>query len=221
MPLVIGAIPFGILFGVLALTAGLPWWAAQGMSAFVFAGSSQFIAVGLIAQGTAFPFIVLTTFIVNLRHALYGASVANYLRELPQGWRALLAFGMTDESYATAIVHYRDGARGDATAVHKHWYFLGANLVMFVPWQLSTATGFWIGSALGDPLALGLDFVLPVVFIAILIPQLKTRSALAAALVAGAVAVLTAALPNKLGLLLAIAAGIAAGIGMERWNSHS
>jgi predicted branched-subunit amino acid permease len=92
---------------------------------------------------------------------------------------------------------------------------------MFVFWQLDTAAGYWIGSALGDPLALGFDFVLPVVFIAILVPQLTSRSTLLAALTAGAVAVLAAALPSKLGLLLAIAAGIAAGMVTERWNSHS
>ncbi len=209
-PLIIGAVPFGILYGVVCLTAGMPWWAAQAMSAFVFAGSAQFIAAGLVGQGTPFPFIVLTTFIVNLRHGLYGASIAPYLRGLPATWRAFLAFGMTDESYATTIVHYRDETRGDATA--KHWYFLGANVAMYVFWQFDTALGYWIGTALGDPLALGLDFVLPVVFIAILVPQLKSRSTILSALAAGVVAVLAAGLPNKLGLLIAIAAGILAGI---------
>jgi 4-azaleucine resistance transporter AzlC len=210
LPLVIGAVPFGILFGILCLTADVPWWAAQAMSACVFAGAAQFIAAGLIAQGTPFPLIVLTTLIVNLRHALYGASVAPYLRGLPSAWRAFLAFGLTDESYATVILHYRDSARGDGTT--KHWYFLGANTVMFILWQLDTMLGYWIGTTIGDPLALGLDFVLPTVFIAILIPQLTSRSTILAALVAGTVAVLTFGLPNKLGLLVAIAAGIFAGM---------
>jgi len=218
-PLVLGAIPFGILFGVLALTAGLPYWATQAMSALVFAGSSQFIAAGLIAQGTAFPLIVLTTFVVNLRHALYGASVAEYVRRLPKRWRALLAFGMTDESFAVSVIHYRDSARGDAA--FKHWYFLGANLAMFVPWQISTAVGFSIGAALGDPLALGLDFALPVVFIAILIPQLRVRADLFSAIVAGAVAIVAVGLPSKLGLLLAIAIGVVIGIGVEAWQLRS
>jgi len=218
-PLIIGAVPFGILYGVICLTAGMPWWAAQAMSAFVFAGSAQFIAAGLLGQGTPFPFIVLTTLIVNLRHALYGASIAPYLRDLSATWRAVLAFGMTDESYATTIVHYRDETRGENA--NKHWYFLGANLAMYVFWQLDCALGYWIGTALGDPLALGLDFVLPVVFIAILIPQLKSRATILAALVAGAMAVLTAGLPNKLGLLIAIAAGIFAGMMTEKWNSRS
>lgn len=219
VPLILGAAPFGILFGILALTAGLPWWAAQAMSAFVFAGASQFIAVGLLSAGTAYPFVVLTTFIVNLRHALYAASVADYLRGLSRAWRVLLAFGLTDESFAVTIVRFR-GETQDAN-MHRHWYFLGANLGMFVPWQLSTALGYALGRAFGDPLALGLDFTLPLVFIAILIPQLRTRAGTLAALVAGLIAVLTFALPNKLGLILAIGAGIAAGVGMEKWISRS
>jgi 4-azaleucine resistance transporter AzlC len=210
LPLIIGAVPFGILFGILCLTAGMPWWAAQAMSAFVFAGSAQFIAAGLIANGTPFPFIVLTTFIVNLRHALYGASVAPYLRGLPAAWRAFLAFGLTDESYATTIVHYRNESKGNPA--NKHWFFLGANVSMFICWQIDTAVGHWIGTALGDPLSLGLDFVLPVVFLAILVPQLKTKSTLVSALVAGGFAVAGMGLPNRLGLLVAIAAGIIAGV---------
>ena len=218
-PLVLGAIPFGILFGVLALTAGLPYWATQAMSVFVFAGSSQFIAVGMIAQAAAFPLIVLTTFVVNLRHALYGASVAEYIGELPKRWRALLAFGMTDESFAVTITRYRDHVRGDAA--FKHWYFLGADLAMFVPWQISTALGFFAGQALGDPLALGLDFAFPVVLIAILIPQLRERTDVVSAIVAGGVAVIASGLAGKLGLLLAMVAGILCGIGLELWKSHS
>lgn len=218
VPLILGAAPFGILFGILALTAGLPWWAAQAMSAFVFAGAAQFIAVGLLSTGTAYPFVVLTTFIVNLRHALYGASVADYLRELPRAWRVLLAFGMTDESFAMAITHFRN-AQGDAA--HKHWYFLGANAILFFPWQLSTALGYGIGRMLGDPLALGLDFTLPLVFIAILIPQLKTRAGIVSTLVAGLVAVLAFGMPNKFGLILSIGMGIAAGVAVERWISRS
>ncbi|HEX7588114.1 MAG TPA: AzlC family ABC transporter permease [Anaerolineae bacterium] len=218
-PLVLGAVPFGILFGVLALTAGLSYWATQSMSIFVFAGSSQFIATGMIALGTAFPLIVLTTFIVNLRHALYGASVAEYIRELPKRWKLLLAFGMTDESFAVTITRYRDPARGDAA--FKHWYFLGANLAMFVTWQISTALGYFAGQALGDPLALGLDFAFPVVLIAILIPQLRERTEVVTALVAGSVAVFAAGLPSRLGLLLAMGVGILCGAGLEIWKSRS
>ena len=220
VPLMIGAIPFGILFGVVALTAHLPWWATQAMSVFVFAGSAQFIAAGMLTAGVAYPVIVLTTFIVNLRHALYSASVAEYVRGLPHAWRAFLAFAMTDESYVVAILHYRDSAR-DGLVSLKHWYFLGANLGLFVPWQIATAVGFTLGNALGDPLALGLDFVFPIACVAMLIPQLKSRIDLTSALVAAVAVIAMLGLPSKLGLLLAIAAGIFVGVGLEEWTSRS
>ncbi len=220
VPLMIGAIPFGILFGVVALTAHLPWWATQAMSVFVFAGSAQFIAAGMLTAGVAYPVIVLTTFIVNLRHALYSASVAEYVRGLPHAWRAFLAFAMTDESYVVAILHYRDSAR-DGLVSLKHWYFLGANLGLFVPWQIATAVGFTLGNALGDPLALGLDFVFPIACVAMLIPQLKSRIDLTSALVAAVAVIVMLGLPSKLGLLLAIAAGIFVGVGLEEWTSRS
>lgn len=218
VPLTIGAIPFGIIFGIISHTADIPWWAAQGMSAFVFAGSSQFIASSLILAGTPYVLIVLTTFIVNLRHALYGASVAEYMTRLPKRWKAFLAYGMTDESFATTIVHYRDA---NISNENKHWYFLGANLGMFIPWQIDTAIGYSIGSAIGDPLALGLDFAMSAVFIAILIPQIRARADVLSALSAGVLAVMLYSLPSKLGLLIAIVVGILVGLGVETWNSRS
>ncbi len=219
LPMLVGVIPFGTLFGVVAFTANIPFWAAQLMSLIVFAGASQFAAVGLLVQGMAMPFIVLTTFVINLRHAFYGASVAGYLNGLHKVWRRVLAFTLTDESYAMTIAHYRDVRRGDPA--FKHWYFLGANFTLYFAWQITTAIGYSVGSMIGDPLALGLDFTLPIVFIAILIPRLASRADLASALVAGTIAVVAFSLPNKLGLLIAIAVGIAVGFGVDKWILRS
>ncbi len=219
LPLSIGVLPFGIIFGVLSLAAGLPWWVPVAMSALVFAGSAQFVAILLLDAGTAYPFIVLTTLVLNLRHALYGASIAEFLRPLSGWWRGLLAFGMTDEAFAIAITHYRN--REEGADKNKHWYFLGAIVGLFVIWVGSSAIGYFVGNAFGDPTALGLDFALPVVFIAILVPQLKTGAGVVAAVVAGAIAVLTLALPNKLGLIVAIGVGMITGLVLELWNSRS
>jgi hypothetical protein len=118
--LVIGATPFGIIFGALAINSGISATGASLMSALVFAGSAQFIATGLVANGAAPSLIVLTTFVVNLRHALYAASLAPFLKHLPQGWLALLGFWLTDdlslsgagvgESYHTPDVLVRSDA---------------------------------------------------------------------------------------------------------------
>lgn len=216
LPLLVGVIPFGVLFGIVAFTANLPWWATLLMSMIVFAGASQFAAVGLLTQGAAAALIVLTTFIINLRHAFYGASVAEYVTGLHKSWQRVLAFTLTDEAYAVSIAHYRDQTRGDPA--FKHLYFIGANLTLYVFWQLTTAVGYFVGQLIGDPLALGLDFTLPVIFIAILIPRLKSRADLVSAVAASLIAVFAFSLPNKLGLLIAIAAGIAVGFGVDKWT---
>ncbi len=216
LPLLVGVVPFGVLFGIVSFTANLPWWAALSMSVIVFAGASQFAAVGLLTQGVAMPLIVLTTFIINLRHAFYGASVAEYLGGLHKAWRRVLAYTLTDESYAVTITHYRDATSGDPAL--KHWYFLGANFTLYIFWQITTAIGYSVGQLIGDPLVLGLDFTLPLVFIAILVPRLKSRADLVSAIVASLIAVFAFPLPNKLGLLIAIAVGIVVGFGVDKWT---
>ena len=109
-PLLIGAAPFGIIYGVLATGAGIPVVMAQAISLIVFAGSAQFIAAQLIGAGASGMVIVLTTFIINLRHALYSASIAPYVKDLPRAWKWVLSYLLTDEAFAVAITHYRDNA---------------------------------------------------------------------------------------------------------------
>lgn len=205
-PLLIGAIPFGIIYGVLAISAGIPVVLAQAISFIVFAGSAQFIAAQLVGAGASGLVIILTTFVVNLRHALYSASVAPHLRELPRRWKWALAYLLTDEAYAVAITHYRN----HAGQPNRHWYFLGAGMGLWTMWQASTALGIFLGSEV--PPEWSLDFALALTFIALVVPALRSRADLAAALTAGVVAVMAHGLPFKLGLILAACAGISAGL---------
>ncbi len=214
-PLVIGGIPFGIIFGALAVARGLSPWAALAMSLFVFAGSSQFIAVGLLWQASV-PVIILTTFVVNLRHALYAASLAPYVRRLPQRWLLPLAAMLTDESFLVTIRRYE---RTD-NSPNKHWYYLGSNLAMYIPWQISTLVGIVFGAIFSDPTRLGLDFAMSATFIGMLVPTIKGRPVLLAVVVAGVTAVVANELPNQIGLFLAAVLGVVAGVLGERvWPS--
>ena len=212
LPLILGAIPFGVLFGALAMSAGMTVAATLGMSLLVFAGSSQFVAMGLFAQGVAVAVIVLTTFIVNLRHALYSASLAPYMRHLPQAWLAPLGFWLTDESFAVVIKRYR--AR-DASP-YKHWYFLGSALAMYGNWQLCTVIGIIAGTQLQGMTDWGLEFAMVVTFIGIVVPMLLTKPMVLAALAAGVVAVLARDWPHQSGLMVAAGAGVAAGVLAQR-----
>jgi 4-azaleucine resistance transporter AzlC len=208
---VVGVIPFGIIFGAVAVTSGVSPGGALAMSAIVFAGSSQFIAAGLVAGGAPLLVIVLTTLVVNLRHALYAASLAPHVKHLPQRWLAPLGFWLTDESYVVTIARYN---KPDPSP-HKHWYFLGSTVFMYSNWQLCTIIGIVAGQAIPNPAAWGLDFALVVTFIGMLAQFVRNKPAFAASAVAGVCALLAHGLPNQLGLLLAAVLGIAAGVIVE------
>jgi 4-azaleucine resistance transporter AzlC len=209
LPLLIGVVPFGMIYGVLALNAGLQPAPAQLMSSIVFAGSAQFITAQLVRDAVPGLVIVLTIAVVNLRHMLYSASVAPYVRALPMRWKVLLSYLLTDEAYAVTILNYEK----DDSNPSGHWFFLGAGLTLWTSWQISTAVGILLGATL--PESWPLDFALPITFIAIILPALKDRPAIAASLSAGAVALLAYDLPYKLGLMLAGVIGIIVGTLLE------
>ena len=209
VPLLIGVFPFGLIYGALALDAGLTPTAAQAMSSIVFAGSSQFVASQLLREATPGFVIVLTIAVVNLRHMLYSASLAPYVAALSPRWKVLLSYLLTDEAYAPTILRYE---RTGITP-YAHWFWLGAGLALWVTWQISTALGVLLGAAI--PESWSLDFALPLTFIAMIVPALRNRPAIAAALSAGAVAVLAIPLPYQLGLILAALVGIMVGTLLE------
>ena len=212
-PILLGVVPFGLIYGALAMHARLSAAASQAMSSIVFAGASQIITAQLVEAGATGVVIVVVVFVVNLRHALYSASVAPYLNDLTPAWKLLLAYLLTDEAYAVAITHYR--REGDPSL--RHWYFLGAGLTLWSSWQVSTLAGIFIGARI--PADWPLSFVLPLTFIALVVPALKDRAAIAAALVAGVVGVLAINFPYKTGLLLAALVGILAGLALEGRNT--
>ena len=210
LPLVIGVFPFGMIYGALALAAGLPALAAQSMSAIVFAGASQFAAAQLFAGGTPALMVTLTIVVLNLRHALYSASIAPYLKPLSPLWKSLLAYLLTDEAYAVSILHYdRPGDKH-----FKHWFLLGSGLTLWLNWQISTAVGIFLGAVI--PGSWSLDFSLALTFIAMVVPTLRDRPGLAAALSAGLAAIALYQLPYNLGLIAATIVGIAVGLLVER-----
>ncbi|MFN8529527.1 MAG: AzlC family ABC transporter permease [Anaerolineae bacterium] len=211
IPMLVGAAPFGLIFGALAVTSGLSPVAAQAMSLFVFAGSSQFIGANLVATGAVLPVIWLTTFVVNLRHALYSATLAPYVKRLPQIWLIPLGFWLTDETFVVVAKHYQEGPDSPA----QHWYYFGSAIWMYVNWNFWTFLGIVAGQRIPDPARFGLDFALIVTFIGMLIPMIKNRPVLACVITAGVSAVLLNPLPNKLGLLIATVIGVVVGITVE------
>lgn len=208
LPILLGVVPFGIAFGIVGLTVGLTPFETVLMSLLVFAGAAQFISITMIGMGVAdFTLIVFTTFLINLRHLLMGASLAPYLAGLSLARQAVLAFGMVDETYAITMDRIARNGYSDS-------YQFGANAAAYLAWFLATVAGVLAGAYIPDPLAWGLDFAMPATFLAILVPRLNTKTSLIVCLVSAAVAVGAAVgLPGKWYIILAgLAATFAGGI---------
>ncbi|MCX7150501.1 MAG: AzlC family ABC transporter permease [Rhodocyclales bacterium] len=214
MPMLLGVAPFGVIYGVVALQSGVPALAAMAMSSIVFAGSAQFLLAQLVGAGAPLLLAAGAVGLVNLRHALYSASVAPVLAHLPRRWKILLAYLLTDEAYAAAIPHLMAVQPNSPHAAQAHWILFGSGIGLWAGWQLATLAGVLLGAQL--PSNLGLEFALPLTFIAIVVPMIDSRARFAAALAAGAVAVVLAAMPYKVGLFIAAMAGLVAGVAMPR-----
>lgn len=212
LPMMIGAAPFGMIFGTLAGAGPLAVWQGQLMSLSIFAGSSQFIGIGLIAGHAGMLVIWFTTFIVNLRHMLYAAALLPQVARLPAHWRWTLGFLMTDETFAVMNGYYSK----HPGAPLGHWYFLGSGLGMYLNWQFWTLVGLLFGTAFPQLQSLGLDYAMVATFIAIVVPQLNRMPHFGAALAAGISAWLLRDMPYKLGLMSAVLIGVATGMALLR-----
>jgi 4-azaleucine resistance transporter AzlC len=203
-PIAVAAVTFGVSFGVLAGSAGIDALAATVMSATTFAGSAQFAVASILGASGGISAAVLAATLLNARYAPISVSVAPLFQGSPLR-RLLESQLIVDESWA---ISRRPDGRFDRKLL------VGAGLVLYVSWVGGTALGALGGEALGDPADLGLDAAFPALFLALLVPQVRTRRALAAALLGGTVALLL--LPFSAAGVPIIAAAAACLIGWRR-----
>lgn len=208
MPLLLGIAPFGLVVGIAAVDSGLDLFEAVAMSVVVFAGTSQLAAMDLLSKDAPLSVVVVTAFIINARMMMYSASIAPYFRDFSAKWKAGLAYVLTDQAYALSIARYQSNRSVDRAA-----YYLGVAGTLWVVWQLTTVAGVFLGT--GVPEAWGLEFTVPLVFLALLVPAMEDRTTSFAAVAGGLAAVAGAGLPLNLGLLVGATVGIAVGLGAE------
>jgi 4-azaleucine resistance transporter AzlC len=177
----LSAIGFGFVFGLSARAAGLTPVDASAMSLFVFAGASQFAAVGFVASGFGWVTIVLLTALLNSRHFLYSAAIAPYFARERRTTRAVMAHVLTDEAFALSIGHFQRIGRGD-----RRGYWIAAVLIMFIPWNIASLAGVLVGGAIPDPKRFGLDIIFPAAMAGIAVGLIGGRRDLVAA-ISGAV----------------------------------
>ena len=210
LPLIMSNAPLGMVCGAAAIAAGMTPLQASAMSWAIFAGSSQIVAAQLLVAGAPFLVIVATATVVNLRFMMYSAALSPFLGHLGRRWQLALAYLLTDQPFALGLTHYMQPGE----TRHRHWFMLGLASAIWVCWQLATLAGILLGSLI--PAHWSIDFVLPLTFIAIVVPMLKDRSTLAAALVGGGASVLLT-LPLKLNLMAATLLGILTGMLVDRF----
>jgi 4-azaleucine resistance transporter AzlC len=184
LPIVFGYIPIGVSFGILAAKTLSPL-GILFMSLFVYAGSAQFISVSMLAEQASAVSVLVTVFLVNLRHMLFSASLSPYVRAIPGRILALISYEITDESFAVEI---QEAQKSSPPAS----YYFGLHLTAHASWIASTVAGGLLGTLIPDPAKWGIDFALSAMFIALLTSQVKSKNDIIVALVAGFISVFLA-----------------------------
>ena len=183
LPLSFAVLPWGILFGSLAVQRGFDWLEAQLFSGIVFGGAVQIVTVELMANNASLFTVLFSAFVISSRHFLYGLALRERLSIKPLRWRMGLGFLLTDELFALS---------GDRRAYRNRfrlYYALGAGGSFYLAWNLWTFIGIFAGTSLPDLTELGLDFAIAATFIALVLPGIKTLASFAAAVVAGVTSV--------------------------------
>jgi predicted branched-subunit amino acid permease len=211
LPFLLVVVPFGLLFGVVATEAGFTSIQTMAFSSVVFAGAAQFAALQLMAEDAPFLIVVATALAVNLRMAMYSASLSVWLGNAPLWKRALIAYVNVDQSYAVSINRYED--EPDMTLSQRIWFFFGAVTPVSPMWIVATGFGIWIGDAIPEWMAL--DFAVPICFLAIIAPMMRTLAHMVSAVVSIVLALVFVGLPYNLGLLVAAAVAMIVGAQVE------
>ena len=204
-PLSLMSGPFGLVYGATAVENGISDGTAILASFVILAGASQIALVELIAEDASWVIAVGTALIINMRMALYSASLTPSFREFPARWRFPLAHMFTDQAAAISLTEYET----ETDPAYRLWFFIGASLWFAIPWWTGTTIGVLLGGNIADGWQIG--FAVPLMFTAILLPSLRSRPTVFAAAVGIAVTVATAFLPNGVNIMLGAVIGIAAG----------
>lgn len=211
LPFVVVIVPFAMLFGLLASDAGIAPWEVFGFSLSVFAGASQFAALQLMQDKAPVLVILATALAVNLRMVMYSVALAPHFGAAPFRIRAVMAYFLVDQSFALSVAEFEK--RGDITMAERVAYFFGTVTPIAPLWMASAVAGSVMGRAI--PAGFALDFAVPITFLAMAAPMIRTPAHIAAAVVSVIAVLSLQHLPYGTGLLVAGAAGMLAGASVE------
>lgn len=212
-PYIVMVVPFALLFGVVGIEAGLTMAQTMSFSILVIAGASQFAALQLMLENAAIGFVLLAALAVNLRMAMYSAALAPHLGAAPFWQRALIGYLNFDQSYMSSVARYEE--EPDMAMPAKVAYFLGVALLISPLWCLFTYIGAKVGATV--PATIEVTFILPIAFLSMVAPMIKSLAHIAAAFVSIIVALVLAGLPAGSGLLIAAVCSMVTGVAVETW----
>ena len=215
IPLTPGVIPFGLITGVMAIEMGMSPGMTIGMTLLFYSGSAQMVALQLLHNGVLPVAIVVTALIINLRFIMYSASLAPHLHHLPRRWTWPMSYLISDQSFALCSLKFSSGELG----LFAHHFYAGTAVAMWLAWQLSVIAGVVLGASI--PESWSLSFAIPLSFLALLIPNLRSAASLSAAVVGGLIAVLAVKMPYNLGLVIASIGGVIAGLLIESTRKNT
>lgn len=205
LPILLGVIPFGMIAGVAGIENGMTVLETCAFSLIAFAGAAQIAALELLGTGAAVSVVVLTATVINLRFLMFSAAMAPHLRHQSLPGRLLSSYILTDHAYAVSAARYVS----EPPPSDRARYYLGAAIVFWITWQLSTLAGALLGR--GIPESIPLAFAVPLSFLALMMPALTNLPALTAAVVGGSLAVALVGVPGNLGMLTGALLGTLAG----------
>ena len=204
-PIILGMIPFGMIAGAVPVASGMDPWLALAMNVIIFAGAAQLAAVSLMAQHVPVPIVVVTAMVVNMRFVMYSAALAPYFAKFSLSRKWLFSYLITDHGFSLLTAKYKSDAAPELIA----GYYSGLTFPLWVTWQICTVLGILVGTRV--PPSWSLDFTIPLVFLALVLPSLTTRAHWWAAGAASMVAIFTQSMPLKLGLITAATVGAVVG----------
>lgn len=216
LPFLLVLVPFALLFGVVATAAGLDILQVMGFSVLVLAGASQFTALQLMTDHAPVLIVLASALAINLRMAMYSASMTPWIGAAPAWQRALVAYVLIDQTYGLAMQRFE--RRPELPLPHRMAYLAGATPVLCLPWIGFTYVGATAGSLI--PADWPLDFAVPITFLAMIAPMLRTRAHVAAAVTAIIAALALSGLPTGTGVLIAGPLGMIAGALVETWDAR-
>jgi len=215
LPLSLAVLPWGVLFGSLAIQRGFSWFEAQLFSAIIFGGAVQIVTVELMAENTPLLVVLFSAFVISSRHFLYGLALRERLSTHSAAWRVGLGFLLTDELFSLS------GTKKAYQTQFRLYCALGAGGSFYIAWNVWTALGIFAGTWLPDLTQLGLDFAIAATFIALVVPEIKSKSMLICVMISALSSIVLSIYGQELALITAAIIGMVSGFWAQKLDSRS